>query len=423
MYNELDIDKEIIDLVNKIENDKEIKDIYKNIELNEYNNTLKVLSAFHKYEVSEVHFNQTTGYGYNDIGRETIEKIFSYILGSEDSLVRSQFISGTHALTVCLFALLRPGDLLLSISGTPYDTLHEVIGIKENNSSLKAYNVKYDEIDLVDNDFNYKEITNYLKNNKVKVIEIQRSKGYSERKSITIEQIEKVVKEIRKVSKDVIIMVDNCYCEFVESKTPLEVGCDIIVGSLIKNLGGGISPNGAYIAGKKELVNLAGERLTAPGEGKEVGPTLGINKQILEGIFFAPSVVASSLKTAVLTAKLLEELGFSVEPKYNEKRADIVENIIFNNKDYLIKYCQGIQMASPIDSNAIPYPWDMPGYSDQVIMAAGAFTQGSSIELSCDGPLRSPYIAYQQGGLTYNYGKIGVMKAATEVIRGRNEDK
>ncbi len=422
MYSELEIDDKIVELVNKVENDEEVKKVFKQIEENEHVNSLKVLSAFHKFEVADVHFSSTTGYGYNDIGRDIIEKVFSYVLDSEDALVRSQFISGTHALTVALFAYLRPGDLMLSISGRPYDTLHEVIGIKENNSSLASFGVKYDEIDLVDNDFDYDKIKNYLSKNKVKLIEIQRSKGYSTRKSITIDKIKKVVEIIRSVDKDVIIMVDNCYCEFVESITPISVGCDIMVGSLIKNLGGGIAPNGAYIAGKKELVELAGERLTAPGEGREVGPTLGINKQLLEGIFFAPSVVASSLKTAVLTAKLMEELGYDVEPKFNEKRADIVENIIFGNSRDLIKYCQGIQMASPIDSNSIPIPWDMPGYSDQVIMAAGAFTQGSSIELSCDGPIRAPYIAYQQGGLSYNYGKIGVMKAITEVIRGKNEN-
>jgi len=420
MYQELDIDKEIVDLFN--EKEKELKDIFSEIDKIEANNSLKVLSSFHKHQISEVHFNSTTGYGYNDIGRDTIEKVFADVLGSEDALVRSQFISGTHALTVALFAYLRPGDIMLSISGTPYDTLHEVIGIKENQSSLASFGVKYDEIDLVNDDFDYEKIVNYLTNNKVKLIEIQRSKGYSTRKSIVIDKIKKVVELIRNVDKDVIIMVDNCYCEFVEEITPTMVGCDIMVGSLIKNLGGGIAPNGAYIAGKKELVELAGERLTCPGEGREVGPTLGINKQLLQGLFFAPSVVASSLKTAILTSKVLEDLGYDVEPKYNELRADIVQNVIFHNREGLIKYCQGIQMASPIDSNAIPYPWDMPGYTDQVIMAAGAFTMGSSIELSCDGPLREPYIAYQQGGLTYQYGKFGVMKAVCQLLRSKNEN-
>lgn len=419
MYQELNIDERIVNLIE--EEERNLKSIYEKIDKTEYENTLKVLNAFHKYQINEVHFTSTTGYGYNDIGRDTIEKVFADVLGSEDAIVRSQFISGTHALTVALFAYLRPNDIMLSITGTPYDTLHEVIGIKENNSSLTSFQVKYDEIELVNNDFDYEKIKSYLKENKVKLIEIQRSKGYSTRKSITIDKIKKVVEEIRKVDKDVIIMVDNCYCEFVESITPIQVGCDVMVGSLIKNLGGGIAPNGAYIAGRSDLIDLAGERLTCPGEGREVGPTLGINRELLQGLFFAPSVVASSLKTAILTSKVLEHLKYQVEPRYDEVRADIVQNIIFNNKEDLIKYCQGIQMASPIDSNAIPVPWDMPGYTDQVIMAAGCFTQGSSIELSCDGPLRSPYIAYQQGGLTYSYGKLGIMKAVTELMKGKNE--
>ena len=414
MYKELDISLETVELVQKLELD--LKDIYEKIDENCSLNSLKVLSSFHKHQISEVHFNSTTGYGYGDIGRDTIEKVFADILGSEDALVRSQFISGTHALTVALFSYLRPGDTLLSISGLPYDTLHEVIGIKDNDSSLKSFGVDYKQIDLVNDDFDYEKITEVLKNNKIKLIEIQRSKGYSTRKSISIDKIRKVVEVIRSVDKDVIIMVDNCYCEFVEAISPIEVGCDVIVGSLIKNLGGGIAPNGAYIAGKHELVELAGERLTCPGEGREVGPTLGINKQLLQGLFFAPSVVASSLKTAVLTARVLEELGYNVEPRYNDDRVDIVQNIIFGNKNDLISYCQGIQMASPVDSNAIPEAWDMPGYSDQVIMAAGTFTQGSSIELSCDGPIREPYIAYQQGGLTYQYGKLGVMKAVERLL-------
>ena len=419
MYQELNIDERIVNLIE--EEEKNLKSIYEKIDQTEYENTLKVLNAFHKYQINEVHFTSTTGYGYNDIGRDTIEKVFADVLGSEDAIVRSQFISGTHALTVALFAYLRPNDIMLSITGTPYDTLHEVIGIKENNSSLISFQVKYDEIELVNNDFDYEKIKSYLKENKVKLIEIQRSKGYSTRKSITIDKIKKVVEEIRKVDKDVIIMVDNCYCEFVEIITPIQVGCDVMVGSLIKNLGGGIAPNGAYIAGRSDLIDLAGERLTCPGEGREVGPTLGINRELLQGLFFAPSVVASSLKTGVLTSKVLDHLGYQVEPRYDDVRADIVQNIIFNNKEDLIKYCQGIQMASPIDSNAIPVPWDMPGYTDQVIMAAGCFTQGSSIELSCDGPLRSPYIAYQQGGLTYSYGKLGIMKAVTELMKGTNE--
>lgn len=374
-------------------------------------NSKKVLEAFQKENVSEYHFNSTTGYGYNDCGREVIEKVYSDIFKSEDALVRGQFISGTHALTVSLFGILRPGDIMLSISGTPYDTLHEVIGLTENPSSLKSFNIKYEEIDLKNNDFDYENIIERVKINDIKMIYIQRSKGYSTRKSISIEKLEKIISEIRKVNDTAIIMVDNCYCEFVAKKEPIEVGADICVGSLIKNLGGGIAPNGAYVVGKKDLIELIGERLTAPGEGKEVGPTLGMNKSLLQGLFLAPSVVGSALKTAILTSHVMETLGYDVEPKYNEERVDIVQNIIFNNPEDLIKYTQGIQMGSPIDSNAIPEASDMPGYDDKVIMAAGAFTQGSSIELSCDGPLRPPYIAYQQGGLTYEYGKLGLLKA------------
>ncbi|HIS91208.1 MAG TPA: aminotransferase class I/II-fold pyridoxal phosphate-dependent enzyme [Candidatus Faecisoma merdavium] len=374
-------------------------------------NSEKVLKAFQENSVSETHFNSTTGYGYNDIGRDVIEKIYANIFKAEDAIVRNQFISGSHALTVTLFALLRPNDTLLSITGKPYDTLDEVIGIVDNPSSLKSFNINYEQIDLIDNDFDYKKIEDVLKNKKIKVIEIQRSKGYSTRKSITIDKLEKIIKFIKNIDKKVIIMIDNCYCEFVSKKEPIEVGADIVVGSLIKNLGGGIAPNGAYVVGKKDLIKLVGERLTLPGEGKEVGPSLGVNKYILQGLFFAPSVVASSLKTAILASKVYESLGYEVEPKYNEERADIVQNIIFHDEKKLIKFCQGIQAASPIDSYVEPIPWDMPGYQDKVIMAAGTFTQGSSIELSCDGPIREPYIAYLQGSLMYPYGKLAIMKS------------
>lgn len=409
------MDEKIIKLVN--DSEKELDKEFKKIdEICEYN-SLKVLNAFWNNKLSEAHFSQTTGYGYDDIGRDVIEKIYAEIFGAEDALVRSQFISGSHALTVALFAYLRPGDTMLSISGFPYDTLHEVIGIVPNDSSLKSFGVNYEQIDLVNDDFDYEKIEERLKKSKIKLIEIQRSKGYSIRKSISNSKIKKVIDLIRNYDKDVIIMVDNCYCEFVDKVSPIEMGADIIVGSLIKNLGGGIAPNGAYIAGKKRLVDLAGERLTLPGEGREVGPTLGINKQILEGLFFSPSVVASALKTAVLASKVLEELGYKVEPRYNDERVDIVQNIEFGNEEDLVKYCQGIQMASPVDSFAIPMPWDMPGYEDKVIMAAGTFTQGSSIELSCDGPIRKPYIAYMQGSLTYEYGKIAIIKAVSNLTK------
>lgn len=295
--------------------------------------------------------------------------------------------------------------------GKPYDTLDEVIGINENASSLKSFGVNYKQIELIENDFDIEKIVNTLKKEKIKLIHIQRSKGYSTRKSIGIEKIEEVVNEIRKVDKDVIIFVDNCYCEFVERKSPIEVGADVIVGSLIKNLGGGIANNGAYIAGKEKYVTLAAERLTSPGQGKEVGPTLGANKTFLQGLYMAPSVVASSLKTAVFASKLLERLGYNVSPKYDEKRADIVQTVEFGDSEKLIKYCQGIQSGSAVDANSVPEPWDMPGYSDKIIMASGSFTQGSSIEISCDGPIRPPYIAFMQGGLTYEYGKIAVLTA------------
>ena len=414
MYNNLGISEEVVDLVNKCEIDC-FEEFAKIDEACSFN-SLKVLASFHRNKVSEAHFVGTTGYGYNDLGRDVIEDIFKDVLGCEDALVRGQFISGTHALTVCFFGLLRPNDLLLSVSGKPYDTLDEVIGIRDNPSSLKSFGVRYEQIDLVDNDFDYEKIEEFIKNNKVKVVEIQRSKGYSTRKSLSLEKVEKVIKLIKEIDNDVIVMVDNCYCEFVSEKEPASVGADIFVGSLIKNLGGGIASNGAYIAGRRDLVNLCAERLTVPGCGKEVGPSMNMNKQFLQGLYMAPSVVASALKTAILTSRVLSELGYDVDPMYDEERADIVQNIIFRNPDKLIEFTRGIQEASAIDSNAIVEPSDMPGYDSQIIMASGSFTQGSSIELSCDGPVREPYIAYMQGGLTYQYGKIGVMKAVSKII-------
>ena len=414
MYTKYGISKELEELSEKIQSDIEpiFREINKICEIN----SLKVLKAFQKYQVSEMHFGTSTGYGYGDIGRDIIEKIFAEVLETEDSLVRNQFISGTHALTVALFGMLRPGDTILSINGKPYDTLDEIIGIKENKSSLKAYGVNYEQIDLIENEFDTEEIIKHLQNKKIKLIEIQRSRGYELRKSLSLEKIENIIKEIRKVDKNVIIMVDNCYGEFVDIKEPTSLGADIIVGSLIKNLGGGIASNGAYIAGKKELVELAAERLTAPGLGKEVGPSLGANRDFLRGLFFAPSVVASSLKTAVFASCMLQKLGYKTDPKFDEIRSDIVQTIEFGDKKKLIQYCQGIQMGSPVDSTSIPEPWDMPGYTDKIIMAAGTFTSGSSIELSCDAPIRPPYVAFMQGGLTYEYGKIGVLKAIQNIL-------
>ncbi len=409
----INIDENLLEISKKCE--EEIKTELKKIDDICMFNSMKVLNAFHEENISEIHFNTSTGYGYNDIGRDKIEDVYKNIFKCEDALVRTQFISGSHALTVCLFGLLRPNDTLLSITGKPYDTLDEVIGITPNDSSLISFGVNYEQIDLVDNNFDFKKIEERLNKDFVKVIEIQRSKGYSTRKSISIESVEEVIKLIKKVSPKTIVMIDNCYCEFVSYKEPTEVGADVAVGSLIKNLGGGITPNGAYIVGKKDLINLVAERLTVPGQGKEVGPSLGFNKQILQGLFLAPLVVANSLKTAIFTSKIMETLGYDVEPKYNEERVDIVQNIIFNNKDDLINYCKGIQKSSAIDSSSIPVPTPTPGYDDEVIMASGSFTQGSSIEFSCDGPIRPPYIAYQQGSLTYEYGKLGVLTAIKEL--------
>ena len=404
----------ILKLIEEFESNNQEK--FKELDDISFLNSKKVLTSFRKKNVNALDFCGTNGYGYDDIGRDKIERIFADVLGGEDALVRPQLISGTHALTVCFFGLLRPGDTLLSINGKPYDTLDEVIGLRENPSSLKAFQVKYDQIALVNNDFDYNKIAAYLKTNPVKVIEIQRSVGYANRDTIDIEKIAKVCKLIKEVSPKTIIMVDNCYCEFVSTKEPLNVGADIMVGSLIKNLGAGIASTGAYIVGRKDLVSLCAERLTAPGEGKNIGPSLGLNRSFLQGIYQAPSAVKSSLKTGMLASFLLEKLGYEVHPRYNEKRSDIVTRVIFNNPDVLIKFVQGIQSASAIDSNVLPIPVATPGYDDEIIMASGSFTQGSSIEISCDGPIRSPYIAYLQGGITYDYGKLAIIKAIENIL-------
>ena len=390
--------------------------VFNNIDNVCFYNSQKVIKAFWQVNISETDFNFTTGYGYGDVGRDKIEKVYSDIFETEAALVRNQFISGTHALSTAFFALLRPGDLLLSITGKPYDTLDSIIGFNDNQSSLKSFGIRYDQIDLKNNCFDYEAISKYLKLNKVKVIEIQRSIGYSTRGSIGIEDIDEVIRLVKGIDKDIIVMVDNCYCEFVGKLEPTQVGADICVGSLIKNLGGGIASNGAYIVGKKDLINLCSERLNVAGEASEVGPSLGANKMFLQGLYMAPSVVASALKTSVLAAYLLEDMGYNVSPRWNEDRNDIVLAITFNDKDKLIKFVEGIQMGSAIDANVTPVAADMPGYDDQVIMASGSFTQGSSIEISCDGPLREPYIAYLQGGLTYEYGKIALMKALEKIM-------
>ena len=412
MYEELikKIDKKIIDekLFDEIDN---VERFY----------SKKILDAFKEFRVSETDFHGTTGYGYNDTGRDKIDSIFARVLDSEKALVRSQFISGTHALTVTFFGLLRPGDTLLSISGLPYDTLDEVIGIKDNPSSLKSFGINFDYIDLLNNDFDDEKIKEYLNKNKVKVIEIQRSRGYSTRSAINLDKIKRIVKLIKSINKYIIIMVDNCYCEMTSILNPTsnEIGCDIMVGSLIKNLGGGIAPNGAYVAGRADLVDLVAERLTVPGQGAEVGPSMDMNKKVLQGIYMAPSVVAASLKTNIFAGFLLNELGFITSPKYNEEHVDIVLAITFNNPDKLINYVEGIQEYSAIDNYVKPVPADMPGYTDKIIMASGSFTSGSSIEISCDGPIREPFIAYMQGSLTYQYGRLAVINAVGKVYEER----
>ena len=416
MYKEFGISQKLEELSKEVE--KEVKSQFEEIDKICEKNSLKVLKAFQESNLSEMHLNTSTGYGIDEPGRNKIEEIYARIFKAEDALVRSQMISGTQCLALTLGAILRPEDTFICISGEPYDTLQTVIGLGENpsKSSLKAFGIKYEQIDLIDNKFDIETICKRLAKNDVKLVEIQKSIGYSTRKSLNIEQIEEVIKEIRKVNKEVIIMCDNCYGEFVEEKEPIEVGADIAVGSLMKNLGAGIATSGGYIVGRKDLIELCAERLTAPGIGKEIGPSLNQNTLFLKGLYFAPNVVASSIKTSVFASRLLEKLGINVNPKYDEKRGDIVQTIIFGDEQKLIKFCQGVQAGSPIDSFVKPEPSPMGGYEDNVIMAAGTFTEGSTIEFSCDGPIRKPFIAYMQGSLSYYYGKIGVLKAAQYLL-------
>jgi len=400
----------------------ELKNEFKKYENISFYNSMKVLKAFHDNEISESHLYGTTGYGYNDYGRDAVEKVYADIFKTEDALVRNQLISGTHALTVTMSACLRPGDTMLAISGKPYDTLDKVIGITPNESSLMSYGIKYEQIDLIDNEFDKDSIYKAILEKRIKLITIQRSKGYSTRESISIDKIAKIIEDIRKIDKKVIIMVDNCYCEFVDYQEPSEVGADLVVGSLIKNLGAGIATNGAYICGRHDLIELCAERLNVPGQGKEVGPSGTANRMFLLGLYFAPQVVLNSLKTAILLSYMMEKLGYKVSPKYNDKRVDIVQNIIFKNRDKLIKFCGSVQASSAIDSHVMPVPSAMPGYDDEIIMASGSFTQGSSIEISCDGPLREPYIAYFQGSLSYDYGKIAIINIIEKILEGdKNE--
>lgn len=416
-YELFGISKKVSGLANEIE--EEYKGKYDEIDNVALYNQAKVLQAFKEANISQMHFGKTTGYGYNDVGREAIEKIYANIFKAEEALVRVQFVNGTHAIATTLKGLLMPGDTLLAVTGRPYDTICETIGITEkvNSLSLVSYGIKYSEIDLNENGLiDISSIQKYISENKVKVVHIQRSRGYALRKAFSIAEIEEVIKAIKEIDKNVIVMVDNCYGEFVEEKEPIEVGADIICGSLIKNIGGGLCETGGYVVGKSSLVDLVAQTLTCPGIGKECGATMGQNRNMLQGLFMAPVITKNALKVAVFTAAIMEKLGFDVFPSSWDDRSDIVESIIFNDKNKMIKFIQGIQAGSPVDSQAVPYPWNMPGYEDQVIMAAGTFIEGASIEISADGPIREPYIAYLQGGLTYESAKLAICSAVDNML-------
>ena len=414
---------QMFDISNKLEKlsenvEKKLEAIYSNIDKIAMHNQGRVLKAFRDEKVSGIHFGKSTGYGYSDAGRETIEKIYANVFDSEAALVRIQFVNGTHTIATALEACLMPGDKMLAITGRPYDTLCEVIGISENPLSLKNYGVEYDQINLKENgDIDLDKVEDYLKNNKVKLVHIQRSKGYELRKSLYIEDIEKAIKLIKSIDSSIIVLVDNCYGEFVEEKEPTSVGADLICGSLIKNPGGSLCETGGYIAGKKDLIELCAQKLTCPGIGGECGATLGQNKNILQGFFMAPAIVKNALKSAVFAAAIMEELGFEVYPKAYEKRSDIIQAIKLNDENNLVNFIRGIQKASPVDSHVVPYAWDMPGYDDKVIMAAGTFVEGASIELSADSPIRKPFVAYMQGGITYESAKLAILIAINEILK------
>ena len=388
--------------------EKKVKSAFEKVERIEYVNSKKVLDAFRKYNVNEAHFASTTGYGYDDLGRDTLDKIFADVLGAEDALVRQNISCGTHALSICLTALLKPNDHILCVTGRMYETLEETVGVRGDAvGSLKEIGVTYEQIELTESgDFDYEKIEKALLK-KPAIVWMQRSKGYEWRKSLSIAEMGKAIKFI-KDRCDTKVVVDNCYGEFAEEKEPTEVGADLMAGSLIKNLGGGVAPCGGYVAGTKACVERVVNRLYCPGLGRECGASLGINKEFYKGLFMAPSAVCNAIKTAILTSAVFEELGYEVCPGAFEERTDIIQAIKFGDEEKMIKYIQGIQKGSPVDSNVEPQPWEMPGYGDKVIMAAGAFVSGSSIELSADAPIKEPYVAFQQGGLTYQYGKIGL---------------
>ena len=380
-------------------------------EIREYNQ-LKVLNAFQEERISDMHFTNSSGYGYDDIGRDTLDKVYARIFNTESALVRPHFVNGTHAIGCALMGNLRTNDTMLCITGTPYDTLHNIIGIsgKDNIGSLREYGVNYKQVDLKDGTFDKESIINVLKEDQsIKLVHIQRSTGYGWRKSFLVSEIGEIISVIKEIRSDVCVFVDNCYGELIDTIEPTDVGADLIAGSLIKNLGGGIAPTGGYIAGKKKYVDQAAFRLTTPGIGGECGSTFGVMRQLYQGLFLAPHIVMEAVKGAVFCARIMEIAGFEVLPKYNDKRSDIIQAIKFNDREKLIAFCKGIQKGSPIDSFVECEPWAMPGYNDEVIMAAGAFIQGSSIELSADAPIREPYIAYLQGGLTFDHAKIGIL--------------
>ncbi len=416
-YETLGISEEVYQFGEKIE--YELRERFAEIDARAEYNQLKVIKAMQDNRVSAECFGGSSGYGYNDLGRDTLEKVYASCFCGEDALVRPQITCGTHALALALMSNLRPGDELLSPVGKPYDTLEEVIGIRPSRGSLAEYGVTYRQVDLLaDGEFDYEGIKNAL-NARTRLVTIQRSKGYAARKTLSVKRIGELISYIKGIKPDVICMVDNCYGEFVEEREPLEVGADMIVGSLIKNPGGGLAPIGGYIVGKKECVENAAFRLTSPGLGKEVGASLGIMQSFYQGLFLAPTVTAGALKGAVFAANIYERLGFAVVPDGSESRHDIIQAVVFQNPDALIAFCEGIQSAAPVDSYVTPEPWAMPGYDSDVIMAAGAFVQGSSIELSADGPLKPPYAVYFQGGLTWYHAKLGILKSLQK-LKERN---
>lgn len=414
MYGQLEVSEKVLKFTKEIE--AQLRPRFDAMDETAEYNQIKVIKAMQDSRVSDIHFAGTTGYGYNDLGRDTLEEVYAKAFHGEDALVRPQLISGTHALTVALSGNLRPGDEILSPVGKPYDTLEEVIGIRDSVGSLKEFGITYRQVDLLENgDFDFDNIKKAI-NEKTKLVEIQRSKGYATRPTLSVKRIGELISFIRSIKPDVICMVDNCYGEFVERLEPTDVGADMIVGSLIKNPGGGLAPIGGYIVGRKDCIERASYRLTAPGLGKEVGASLGVSQSLYQGLFLAPTVVAGAVKGAVFAANIFEKLGFAVVPNGTESRHDIIQAITFGTPEGVIKFCEGIQAAAPVDSFVTPEPWAMPGYDSDVIMAAGAFIQGASIELSADAPIKPPYAVYFQGGLTWYHAKFGILKALQKLV-------